>query len=383
MGTWESRFILGDTMVQILPEVPSFGTQFARSIGTGLGAGISKGADLATQMALEKYKQKQRKNLISEIEGGQSQGIAKDLQGQPQEDMRQKFLEALPQIEQAAGRELSPQDLDMLWDKMSQSQMQQQPAQQQHQETDPFLKAKKYAAAGEHELARTATEEAKLSEKLKAQERKESFGLAKPTLERGRELVEDLPYKENALSTIKDAIQSGNLGMFSLDNLAELTGIEGLRTPEGAAFKTASKEFFLGNISRVGAKGLNQMMEKIVYEMSPLIGRSTEANLSVAEILGAESDVTRKEAELINEIGSAYKDKHGQYPDDLAHRVYKALRPYAQQRQKDALAEVDRIKTHYQPKNKQGILMYDPAGNLRRVPYGNKKEAMKEGYRMP
>ena len=101
------------------------------------------------------------------------------------------------------------------------------------------------------------------------------------------------------------------------------------------------------------------------------------------EILAAENDVSRKEADLINEIGQKYKEKHGTYPEDLAHRVNKELRPYATQRQKDALAEIDRVKQLYEPKNKQGILMYDPSGNLRRVPHGNKKEAMKEGYRMP
>lgn len=39
-------------MVQVLPEVPSFGTQFARN----LGGGVSRGLDFASQMALQKQK---------------------------------------------------------------------------------------------------------------------------------------------------------------------------------------------------------------------------------------------------------------------------------------------------------------------------------------
>ena len=350
-------------MVQILQRPPSFGEMLGQGLGSGLGQGFAQAGQFATQIGLEKYKQKQRQNLINQIEGSS---------GTNAQDMSQKFLEALPQLEQQLGRELAPQDLDQIWNAM-----------QQQSQVDPFSKAKQYAAAGEHDLSRVASDEAKLKQKISFEERKEAHALAKPTLERGRELEEDLPYKENALLTMQDAIASGNLGMLTLDNLAELTGIEGLRTPEGAAFKTASKEFFLGNLSRVGSRGLNQMMERVVLEMAPLIGRSTEANLAVTEILGAENDVSRKEAELINDIGQSYKQKHGHYPENLGHLVYKELRPYAQDRQKEALQKIDKIKSLYEPKNKEGVLMYDPAGNLRRVPHQNKKEALKEGYRMP
>jgi hypothetical protein len=326
-------------MVQFIQRPPSFGDKMAEGIGQGASAGVQQMQQMMMQMALEKQKKNLRDQLIQNVEGG---GASSNAQGQPFSEQMQKEVKQ-----------------------------------------DPFKKAKQYAAAGEHELARVAMEEAKLGEKMKLEERRESHGLAKPTLERGRELLEDLPYKENALMTMKDAVSSGNLGMFSLDNLAEATGIEGLRSPEAAAFKTASKEFFLGNLSRIGSRGLNQMMERVVLEMSPLIGRSTEANLAVTEILGAENDVTRKEAELINEISQSYKQEHGSYPENLQHLVYKELRPYAQERQKEALKNIDKIKSLYAPKNKEGVLMYDPAGNLRRVPHQNRKEATQQGYRMP
>ena len=46
-------------MVQILPEAPSFGTQFARNIGAGFSHGIEKGTDFAQQMGLTQAKKKQ------------------------------------------------------------------------------------------------------------------------------------------------------------------------------------------------------------------------------------------------------------------------------------------------------------------------------------
>lgn len=43
-------------MLQMFPEATSFGTEFARSLGSGLGQGVSKQADFARQMALEEKK---------------------------------------------------------------------------------------------------------------------------------------------------------------------------------------------------------------------------------------------------------------------------------------------------------------------------------------
>lgn len=367
-------------MVNILPEAPSFGTQFARGLGAGISSGIGRGVDFAAQLGMEKAKASQRSKLLQGILGQEGGGSRSN-----PEEMKSKFLESLPELESLTGRELTPTDLDQAWQMFTQHH--QQDKRGMPQERDDFDIAKDLAVAGEHDLSRVYTESGKSKRKesfaREMAEKERGYKESEPTRSRGRELLEDLPYKENALQTMKQSIESGNIGMLSLDNLAEMTGIEGLRSPEGATFKTASKEFFLGNLSRVGSRGLNQMMERVVLEMSPLIGRSTEANLAVTEILGAENDVTRKEAELIHQIGQDYKEKHGNYPDDLANRVYKELRPYAMQRQKDALAQIDKIKQLYEPKNKSGLLMYDPSGNLRRVPHKNKKEALQEGYRMP
>jgi len=43
-------------MVMILPEVPSFGKQFAQSLGRGVESGIGEGMHMGRQLALEKYK---------------------------------------------------------------------------------------------------------------------------------------------------------------------------------------------------------------------------------------------------------------------------------------------------------------------------------------
>lgn len=144
-------------MAQILPENPSFGTQFARNISSGLSAGISQGTQFAQQIGLEKFKNAQRQKQLAEIEGlGGGQG-----NGGSQEDLNRKFTEALPDIERTLGRELTPDDLNQLY-----SHAQKLHGMEGHQqEQDPFMKAKKYAAIGEHDLSRVASEEAKQQRK--------------------------------------------------------------------------------------------------------------------------------------------------------------------------------------------------------------------------
>ena len=145
---------------------------------------------------------------------------------------------------------------------------------------------------GRKEEAKIVADEAKLAARSGEIKKKEHYKAVEPIFKRASELATSLPYKKLALDEMKQAIEEGNLSFFSADNLAEITGIEGFRSSSGAKFKTAAKEFFLSNTSRVGAKGLNQWFEKQIATMQPQIGRSQQANLEVAELLAMENDVS-------------------------------------------------------------------------------------------
>lgn len=355
-------------MVQILERPPSFGEILGKGLGGGIGQGISRSADFASQMQMEKSKTEQRQKMIEALRGKQSA---------PQEDIREKFLEALPQIEQHIGRDLTPDDLDKLWsfaNKGNQS--------SQEQQGDPYEMAENFSIAGEPELARIATQRAKSKEKIRAEQSSRHFEIAKKTLQNVAQKAEILPQKEMALGELENAITENNLGFFSGDNLAELTGIEALRSPEGAAFKTASKEFFIGNLGRVGAKGLNQWLERQINDMSPKIGRSTEANLVVTEMLKADIDVEKKQVELTNRIAEEMEQKYGHVRRDLSEQVMKELQPYAVEKQKELKEKVQSIRDRFTPMNENGHLMKDPAGNLRRVSKKDFKAATQAGYKV-
>lgn len=58
-------------MIQILPEVPSFGTSFARGIGKGIGEGANKGIEFAREMRKDKAaaEEKKQKELVGRKKG--------------------------------------------------------------------------------------------------------------------------------------------------------------------------------------------------------------------------------------------------------------------------------------------------------------------------
>ncbi len=371
-------------MVQFLPRPKSFGEQLGAGLGGGISQGLSAGLGHKMEMELERKKLQQRKQLVDEFRKSKSQpGNFAPL---GEDEKKKAFLDILPQLEQQKvkqfGDTLSQDEVEQIWNNMDQLHEMMQPQQQrQVEEEDPFREAEELELLGETGLSKIATEKAKISEKKAESLRGRHWEIAKKALEKNAELAQTLPQKEMALEGMIDSIESGNLGFFSLDNLAELTGIEGLRSPEGAKFKAESKEFLMGNLSRVGAKGLNQWLEKQVNQMSPQIGRSKEANLVVAEFLKAESALQKRQIETTNRIAEDYEKKYGDFPIDLAQRASKELHPFAVQLQKDLKESIEGIKERYQKVNPSGHLMRHPNGSLRRVSIKDYKAAKKAGYR--
>jgi len=157
------------------------------------------------------------------------------------------------------------------------------------------------------------------------------------------ELSATLPQKESALKSMEDAVATRNLSYFSPDNLAEVTGIEGFRSPEGAIFKTAGKEYFLGNIARAGARP-NQWVEQQISDMMPKIGRSIEANLSVARAFRNELDLDKEKVRLTEEISDKLISEGDLSQAKLSSMVDKQLAQYAEKKQIELFNDLRAIK---------------------------------------
>lgn len=78
-------------MVQFLQRSPSFGQVMAQDIGQGL----SKGTDFLQQLALEKFKKDQRRQLVQDIEQGPMSpmaGFDQKIQGEETSNLQRKIL---------------------------------------------------------------------------------------------------------------------------------------------------------------------------------------------------------------------------------------------------------------------------------------------------
>lgn len=185
-------------------------------------------------------------------------------------------------------------------------------------------------------------EERNLKQKEKESWTKFGQDLAKKVLERTDEIAEALPQKESALNLAQDAIARKDLGFFTWDNLAEISGLEGLRSKEGAIFKTAMKEFLLGSIARAGTRP-NQWIEQQISDMAAKIGRSTEANLSVVRAIKNEIDIEKERLRLTDEIFDKIRNQGGDI-GKLGSEVNKQLAKFAEQKQNELFNDLRAIK---------------------------------------
>lgn len=201
---------------------------------------------------------------------------------------------------------------------------------------------KGYAEPAKQELKRRQ-EERNINQQDKNNKSKFGQDVAKEVLKRADEIAESIPQKQSALTNMIDAIANKNLGFFSWDNLAEQTGINAFRTPEGALFKTSAKEYFLGSIARAGARP-NQWIEQQISDMLTKIGNSTEANLTIARALQNELDIEKERIRLTNEIATQIEDGDGNYRS-LGPQVNEKLQSYAEQKQNELFNDLRAIKS--------------------------------------
>lgn len=185
-------------------------------------------------------------------------------------------------------------------------------------------------------------EERKIDQKGKENWTKFGMERAKKVLDKAEEISQTLPVKNTALKLMVDSIANKDLSFWSPDNLAEITGIEAFRSPEGAIFKTAAKEYFLGNISRAGARP-NQWIEQQIADMMTKIGRSTEANLSVARALQNETAIDEERVRLTEETFAQLR-KEGKDVGDLGTMVNSRLSKFAEQKQNELFNDLRAIK---------------------------------------
>ena len=177
-----------------------------------------------------------------------------------------------------------------------------------------------------------------------------------PALEEARVKRQAMPSKKMSLSLFRNATNEGNVSYFSKSNLAgvlnNLTGDKfNLKwDASGAQLAFAGKNYLIENLDKVGAKGLNQYLEKQLSTAQPQIGASPQANNSI--LIPMETTVA---------IEDFYLDRLGQY-EDMYDKLGKPL-PYSAVRnaQKEAaqFADDQLKKMSYELRENQESTMSD------------------------
>lgn len=311
-------------MVNILPESPSFGTQLARGLGTGLSAGVSQGSEMATKLGLEKYKSKQRlENLKKYREMSSGGATAID-----PEQKRKAFLELVPKAEQMAGRELSSEDLDGIWKNMDKFM---QPAQQARQPHDYFKEAEDLDILGEKGQSKIALERGK-------QDRKDAIAREK-SIDRSYDFHKDFisdttsAYKAFETDTKPKLLQMQKLNDEELigpgsAKFLDLFGIPlgVLENPSNELYDKVSQDLLKGLPESYGSRILQVEVQNFLKTIPRLINSPDGRRMiaSNALKLGEMKEAFYKEMRRQQET---YGEKDEKLPKDFQQKVFDNVKP--------------------------------------------------------
>jgi len=231
-----------------------------------------------------------------------------------------------------------------------------------------------------HEFEKEKFEYGKSAEKEKLS-RHEAAEITKPLMLELQQARKNIPLQEQAIEDIKGATPY----VGALDYLADVTGFEPLRTASGAKMKTAIKDFFLSDLTRVGARP-NQWVEQQLADALPKIGRSAEANLVVAEGMKFKVDLAKKRVEILDDLAAQDTEKYGYVKGNIDSRASKLMKPYVEQRKKELFDDIHKIKSKnkkIEAETKKGkyIKMISPDGETWEILPSDVKEAEASGFK--
>jgi len=298
-------------MVGVIPATAKH-RSFADAFIESFGQGSERSSDLVAEMAKEQQKKNLRNELIKNIENQQGSS-ASDLMG-------------------AEGQEEANPAKRLQGAFSSQ---------------DPYSKAKAYAAAGEHDLAHVASQEAKGEEKRRAEER----SIYKKSAERYFENLdvkkEKLENSQLALDAQTQAVMEGDIDPWSRGHLASLARDLGapesvaalLETPGSKEFKTGLKTY-LSYTLKDAFRGTTTGREiQLAEGLLAQAGSSKEANMATLALLDAQNDINQKEIEIVNELKA-----RGVSPYDIPDQVSEILKPYRKETSKEYMEFVRHLK---------------------------------------
>lgn len=134
--------------------------------------------------------------------------------------------------------------------------------------------------------------------------------------------------KSRALQQLDIALDQGETGGFSLDNIARIFNRPELLSQSAAQQLGSVKELLVSNIGRVGSRP-NQWVEQQIASALPDLGKSKIANQTLAEAVRGEVEMAKRRIELTDELSAQDRERYGYVKGDIAARVDAAIKPFA------------------------------------------------------
>lgn len=310
---------------QLLPPNPSFGSQ----LGAALGGGVSQGLSASLNSYLENKKQASMMKNLQEALGISPQTQQKS----PLTD--EQFTSQLPQIEQGIGRDLTPQDLDVLYKNMQAGRM--GSPQQAQRGIGSLTPEKVIAASAIAEKAGFPHLGTAISSIYKGQEKKESeeravFGEgAKEFWKKLGEKRDKLPNLKSSLEAQMNAVMRGDVDPFSRGHIADIAKSLGapssitapLETPGSKEFKTGLKTYLSSTLKDAFRGATTGREIELAEGLLAQAGSTREGNLASLWLLQSQYMITEKEQQLATELR-----RQGYSPYEVPDMVAEQIEPY-------------------------------------------------------
>lgn len=311
------------------------------SLGQRLSEGLGRGLEIGSNL----MQQRQQSQMMSQA-GQELLGM--DISGFDPDTQKALLVEGLKQKGKGTRQIESQSYLDKLFGGKNQRQPIAEQEIVESAQENPFQQGFQASELTDEDIARATSidpnlgralghakdvalregrENKNLERREFSEERKYHTDFSKKANEEVEKIRSSIPRKEMALNYSRDALERGDLGFFTLDKLADITGSDLFRTARGAQLITASKENLLSNMGRVSAKGQNVWFEQRLNQMFPKIGQSEEANKTVQEMIEGEVALDKAYTDAFDRLSKEDEEKYGFQKKDISKRAHDAIKP--------------------------------------------------------
>lgn len=184
-----------------------------------------------------------------------------------------------------------------------------------------------------------STDEEKRKHESFIEDRNYHSKVSRPIVEEAQQFLKGSAIQEGLEQQLRRDIESGNTsGLFPF--MVEKLGLESWRNPESARFTNAVKNLFTGSLKDIPGARPNQFIERFLATAQPMIGRSSEANLSVLDVSNFARDVKKEHARLELQLAQEDREKLGYAKEDISERAWNKMGDFANRRQEKMATQI-------------------------------------------